>query len=151
MTPRVPPSQPVRRRADRGQVTVLGLAYCLALASLGLVVTDAWRAISAWRRVAAVADAAAAAGASGVDEASFRTSGGTLVELDPSRAERLAYDSLAGQADQEEVVSATVTATTDEVTVVVHGDVDLSLLGALRGGEPITMTVTATADPRPSP
>ena len=144
---------PLRRhgRSDRGQVTILGLAYCLALASLGLVVTDAWRAISAWRRVASVADAAAAAGASGIDEAAFRSSGGTVIELDPSLAEQLAYDSLATQQDRSDMRSATATATTEEVTVVVHGSVEQPLLGVLRGGEPITMTVTATADPRPSP
>jgi hypothetical protein len=138
-------------RSDRGQVTILALGYCVALASLGLVVTDAWRAISAWRRVASVADAAAAAGASGVDEAAFRSSGGMVIELDPSRAEQLAYDSLATQQDRSDVRSSTATATAEEVTVVVHGRIDLSLLGVLRGGEPITMTVTATADPRPSP
>lgn len=148
---RVAAARRAARTCDRGQVTILGLAYCVALASLGLVVTDAWRAISAWRRVASVADAAAAAGASGIDEATFRSSGGTVIELDPTRAEQLAYDSLAIQQDRPDVHSAAAIATNERVDVVVHGSVDLSLLGVLRGGDPITMTVTATADPRPSP
>lgn len=137
-------------RGDRGSVTLWSLGICVAVLALGGVTLDFWRAISGWRSLAASADAAAAAGASGIDEAAFRSSGGTVVQLDPARAEQLAYDSLAAQLDADDIDGYEVTATTESVTVVVEGSVELTLPQVVTGAGDVAMSVTATADPRPS-
>lgn len=135
------------KRRDSGSVTVWSIAFCLAIGLLGLTITDLWRAISAWRRVAGAADAAAVAGASGVDVDTFRED--DVIQLDPAAAESLAHQSLTAQHDTAEIDTWTAAATTEEITVTVQASVELPLLGAFRDG-PITMTGTATADPRPS-
>lgn len=137
-----------RSARDRGSVTLWSLAVCVAIGVLGLAVTDAWRAISAWRRTAAAADAAAVAGASGIDEEAFRTSHGHLIELDPRLAEALAAESLQDQQDRGEIVTGTNSASAGSITVEVTSEVDLPVLGIIPGQGPITMTATATADPR---
>lgn len=142
-----------RRRAhrdDRGQVTFWMLVFTFALLTLGIGVTvEGARIWSAWRNTAGIADAAAAAGASGIDEDAFRSSNGQVIQLDPARAEELAYANVDAQADNADITSVTATATTENITVEVHAQVDLFILGALRG--PFEITATATADPRPSP
>ena len=138
------------RRDDRGSITLWSLAICVGLLALGGVTLDFWRAISGWRSLAASADAAAAAGASGIDEGAFRSSGGSVVQLDPTLAEQLAYDSLAAQLDSGDIDTYEVTATTESVTVVVEGSVGLTLPQVVMDDDDITMSVTATADPRPS-
>ena len=139
-----------RRRDDSGQVMVwmLGCALVTLLLAFGAS-TETWRVISGWRALAAAADAAAVAGASGIDEATFRASGGQVIQLDPDRAEDLAYRSLDAQADDIDITSAEVTATPEGVTVTVHGQVDLLVLDTIRG-EPFAYSATASADPRPS-
>ena len=135
-------------RDDRGSITLWSLGICVALLALGGITLDFWHALSGWRSLAAAADAAAAAGASGIDEGAFRSSGGEVVILDPARAEQLAYDSLATQSDDGDIDSYTVTATTESITVVVEGSVDLTLPQVLTDGGTIEMSATATADPR---
>jgi Flp pilus assembly protein TadG len=139
-----------RRGGDRGQTYLWAMWLCLMLFGFGGLSLDLWRSISAWRSFAATADAAAAAGASGIDEAAFRTSGGSTIQLDPATAEALAYDNLASQADDSEIRSYTASATTEEITVVVNGHINLALLGIFADDDAITLTATATADPRPS-
>lgn len=139
-----------RRRDDRGQVTFWMITFTFVILFLGLGATvEGARIWSAWRNVAAQADAAAAAGASGIDEAAFRSSDGQEIQLDPARAEELAYANIDAQADNDDITAVTATATTENITVEVHAQVDLFILGALRG--PFEITATATADPRPSP
>jgi Flp pilus assembly protein TadG len=146
-----PPRHASRRSDDRGQVTIWMLAFSLTLLMLGLGVSiEIWRVVTAWRSLASTADAAATSGASGIDDTAFRDSGGITVRLDPALAEDLAYQSLETQADRSDITSYQAAATTEEVTVVVQGHVDLLLLGTLRD-EPLAFTVTATAEPRISP
>ena len=138
------------RRDDRGQVTLWMLAFTFVILFLGLgAIVEGARIWSAWRNTAAIADAAAAAGASGIDEATFRSTDGQVIQLDPARAEELAYASVDAQADNDDITAVTATATTEHVTVEVHAEIDLFILGAVRG--PFQITATATADPRPSP
>jgi len=141
---------PRRCQDDRGQVTFWMLSFTFVILFLGLGATvEGARIWSEWRNVAAQADAAAAAGASGIDEAAYRSSDGQVIQLDPARAEELAYANIDAQADNDHITAVTATATTEHVTVEVHSQVDLFILGALRG--PFDITATATADPRPSP
>jgi Flp pilus assembly protein TadG len=118
-------------RDDRGQVTfwMLGFTFVILVLGLGVSVEGA-RIWSAWRSVAGIADAAAAAGASGIDETAFRTSNGQTIQLDATTAEELAYANVDTQPDNDDITSVQVTATTDHVTVVVHAEVDLFILGA---------------------
>lgn len=140
---------PARRRArdDRGQVTIWMLMFTLVALTLGIGATvEGARIWSAWRTTAAIADAAAAAGASGIDEDTFRSSDGQVIQLDPGRAEELAYANVDAQADNDDITTVDAAATTENVTVEVHAEVDLFILGG-----PFDITATATADPRPSP
>ena len=137
-------------RDDRGQIYLWAMLLSLLLFGLAGLSVDLWRAISAWRSFAATADAAAAAGASGIDEAVFRTSGGATVQLDPASAEALAYQNLAAQTDDSEITGYTASATTEEITVVVNGQIDFALLGILTSTDSLSLSATATADPRPS-
>jgi Flp pilus assembly protein TadG len=140
----------VRDVDDGGQATIWVLTLCVMLLAFGGMSLDLWRAFSAWRSLAATADAGAAAGASGIDEATFRATGGATVQLDPAIAEQRAYESLAAQQDDSEIAGYDAQATTEEITVVVEGNVDFTLLRLLPGDDAIVMTVSATADPRPS-
>lgn len=156
MTPTAPPARRpnrrVKRRDDRGQVTVYMIGFSLAILLLGVGGTvETWRIVSTWRSLAATADAAAAAGASGLDEPAFRASGGQTVQLDPATAERLAYQSIDTQTDRAHITDAQADATTEQITVTVRAEVDLLILDTLRGGQPFTFTATATADPRAAP
>jgi Flp pilus assembly protein TadG len=140
----------LRDRGDGGQATIWVLALCIMLLAFGGISLDLWRAFSAWRALAATADAGAAAGASGIDEATFRATGGATVQLDPTVAEQRAYESLAAQQDDSEIARYQAHATTSEITVIVEGRVGFTLLRILPGDDAIAMTVSATADPRPS-
>ena len=143
------PSRRRTARDDRGQVTFWMITFAFVILFLGLGITiEGWRIWSAWRDVAAQADAAAAAGASGIDEAAFRSSSGQVIQLDPVTAEELAYQNIDAQQDTDDITSVDATATTEQIAVVVHAEVDLFVLGAVRG--PFHITATATADPRSS-
>lgn len=136
-------------RDDRGQVTIWMLVFTFVVLFLGIGATvEGARIWSAWRNTAAIADAAAAAGASGIDEDAFRASDGQTIQLDPARAEELAYQNIDAQADNDDITSVTATATEDHITVEIHAQVDLFILG---NNGPFDITATATADPRPSP
>lgn len=135
------------RRNDRGSLTLWSLAICVALLAFGGVTIDFWRAISGWRRLAAAADAAAAAGASGIDEAHYRATGELV--LDPGRAEQLALNSLSAQLDDSDITGASsIDVDADQITIVLDGEVDLFLPQIVGQDGDISMSVTATADPR---
>jgi len=125
-------------RSERGQVSIVLIGMLVA----GLLVIgaafDGTRVFLARRDAANVADAAALAGASAVDEAEFRASNGTVVQLDREAAVREAH-SIDGAED------AAVVAEDDRVSVRVVEDVPMVLfrfLGTERVG------VTAVARPR---
>lgn len=133
-------------RADaRGSVTVWLLGLSLLLMPLGGLALDLSRSFSERRALASAADAAALAGGGALDEARYRRDG--TVALDPVLAEQWARGSLAAQLDTAALRSATVRADTDQVTVILQGSVDLTLLRLLEGGAPFTVRVSATARP----
>jgi Flp pilus assembly protein TadG len=134
--------------SERGTVTLWILGLCLMVFLLGGISLDLWRAFSERRALAAVADAAAVAGASALDTAAYRAA--NTVQLVPVEAERRARASLADQLDQRALRGAHVTASTTEVTVVVAGRVDFSLLRILSPVDAFELTVRATAQPEPS-
>ncbi len=134
-------------RDEGGTVTLWILGLCLVLFALGGMSLDLWRAFSERRALAAAADAAALTGASAIDEARYRASG--EVVLRPIEAETRARASTDRQLDQSAARRIDVHATTDSITVVVHGEVKFTLLGILqRGG--FDVRVVATAEPRRS-
>ncbi|HEY3142336.1 MAG TPA: hypothetical protein VGJ86_14455, partial [Acidimicrobiales bacterium] len=87
------------------------LGFSLLILFLGIGVSvKGWRIWSAWRSVAAVAvavavavaataAAAAAADTSGLDEATFRSTDGQTIQLDPATAEELANASVDVDVD----------------------------------------------------
>jgi Flp pilus assembly protein TadG len=135
------------KRTDEGTVTMWALAFCIALLMFGGLSIDLWRAITAYQRLASAADAAAATGGSGIDETVLRDSGGRAAQLDPALAEQLAYESLDRQADRLNLDAYDATATTEDITVTVHATVNLTFVDLALDG-PLTMSATATADPR---
>jgi len=136
-------------RAESGTTTLWMLGLCLMLLLLGGISLDLWRAFSERRSLAAAADAAAVAGASALDEAAYRGSG--AVRLVPADARRRALASLADQLDRRALRDTRVEATEDEVTVVVGGSVNFSLLQIAAPGDAFAITVRATARPQASP
>lgn len=135
-------------RSERGTITLWVLGLCLMLFLLGGISLDLWRAFSERRSLAAVADAAAVAGASALDTAAYRAA--NAVQLVPAEAERRARESLADQLDRRALRDAQVRASTTEVSVVVSGSVDFSLLRILSPESRFELTVRATARPEPS-
>ena len=133
----------------RGSVTLWLLGLALMLMPLGGLALDLGRAFSERRTLAAAADAAALAGAGALDEARYRQDG--TVVLDPVAAEQRARQSLAGQLDRASLRTASVRVDGERVTVVVEGDVGLTLLRLEEGGDPFTVRVSSTARPHVVP
>lgn len=134
------------RRGERGTMTLFGVGLSVMLLFVGGFSLDLWRAHSERRALAEMADAAAAAGANGIDTATYRSTGELV--LDPSLAEALAWESLSGQADDGSLAGTPqVGATADVIVVQLEGEVEMTLLRALSGGEPFTIVVTAEAVP----
>ncbi len=127
-------------------MTLLGIGLSAMLLFVGGFSLDLWRAHSERRALAELADAAAAAGANGIDTAVYRQTGELV--LDPGMAEQLAWESIAGQVDQRALVGVPlVIAGPDLIQVQVEGEVEMTLLRVLSGGEPFTIEVTAEAAP----
>jgi len=142
----------VARADQRGDAMVI---WCLGLAvlllPLGGISLDLWHAISAERALQSAASAAADAGASGIDIPTYRASGNVI--LSPTVAVNLASTNLADQSSPPVLSSAadiTVAANDGEITVVLHENVHLTLLGLVEGNRPIQIAATASAAPRPS-
>lgn len=136
-----------RLRGEDGTLVLWFLGLCLLLLTIAGLGIDLWRGFSERRALVGIADAAAFAGASGIDEAHFRTTG--VVRLEPSRARSLARRSVAAQSDDRSLVAAAVTVdpAASAVTVVVSGEVPLTLLRLLTL-EPLEVTAVATAQPQ---
>ena len=139
---------PLRRREERGTVTLWVLGLCVAIMFLGGIGLDLWRAIAVRRELSAMADAAATAAANGVDEAALRA--GT-VHLDEARARELAYGSLATSPRAAALDAQDVDVANDRVTVVLRDNVPFSLLRIFMGGDRFEVRVQATAEPRVVP
>ncbi|CAN5806128.1 MAG: pilus assembly protein TadG-related protein [Actinomycetota bacterium] len=136
--------------SDDGSITLWLLGVVLIILALGGLAIDLWRGFGERRALAAIADSAAIAGAAALDEAAFRNDG--RVRLDPAAAESLATRSVRSQPDNAAMTDFSAAATADQVTVVVGGTVELTLLRLLapdRG--PLRISVRATVTPRGSP
>lgn len=135
-----------KRVGERGTMTLLGIGLSVMLLFVGGFSLDLWRAHSERRALAELADAAAAAGANGIDTGVYRATGELV--LDPALAEDFAWESINRQVDRRALVGTPdVVATTDVIVVQVRGEVEMTLLRALSGGEPFTIVVTAEAVP----
>jgi hypothetical protein len=134
---------------QRGTITLWLLGLCVMLLPLGGLGLDLGRAFSARRSLGAAADAAALAGSGALDVAAYRADG--TVRLDPALAEARARRSVAEQLDDEAIRSVRVRVEEQSVTVVVEGEVGLTLLRLVRGAEPFTLTASAIARPHVRP
>lgn len=133
-------------RAERGQVTFLGIGLAIGLLVIGGFSIDLWRVLTTRRALSEAADAAAAAGANGIDIPSYRATG--ELRLDPALAVALALENLG---DQEAVGllhgAPRVVAGSGSISVELDGEVALTLLRLVTLAEPIALTVTADAVP----
>lgn len=136
-------------RHEEGAVALWLLGLCVVLLFVGGLSLDLWRAFDERRALAGAADAAAAAGASGLDLAHLRATG--EVRLDPASAEALAAGNLAAQRLPGALDSARVAATPEVVTVELAGSVQLTLTKVLLQAAPLSVQVTATAEPARGP
>lgn len=136
----------ILRSGERGTVTLFGIGLATMLLAVGGFSLDLWRAHSERRALAELADAAAAAGANGIDTSAYRLTGELV--LDPDLAELIAWESIESQQDRRALSRPPqVAATTDVVVVLVEGEVEMTLLRLLSGGEPFTIQVVAEASP----
>lgn len=130
-------------------MTLWILGLCVMLLFVGGLAIDLWRAFSERLALTNMADAAAIAGSNAVDTDHFRLTG--EIRLDPGLAEQLARDNLDAQADRRALLVANAYATPTEVTVTATGRVDFTLLRIFMDDQhPMTVTVSATGDPRRS-
>ena len=140
------------RNDERGDAMVI---WCLGLAvlilPLGGISLDLWHAISQERALQSAASAAADAGASGIDITTYRADGD--VTLNPALAAELASNNLADQSNLHTLSGPPDIAVADndgQITVILHENVHLTLLGLVEGNHPIHITATASAAPRAS-
>jgi len=142
------------RRAEhdnQGFVTIWVLGMVVIVLFLGGLTLDLWRAMSTQRAVSSAVDGAAVAGASGIDEGSYRSSGGTVVQLDPDRAQALAAENLGAQAESDRLVDVGIATEPQRIRVRAGRPVDFTLLKVfLAGREPLVVHATATVEPRRS-
>jgi len=137
------------RRDEAGfSMVIWTMGLAVVLFAVIYLVTDAWRLIAVDRALSAAVDAAAAAGANGVDEDTLRA--GVSVRLDPARAEALARQSLAEQADADRFVDVTISAAPDRITVTADRSVQLLLLRFI-GESGRLVHAEGEATPRRSP
>ena len=134
-------------RTDRGTVTLWTLGMVLVVMFIGWLSIGAWSAFAERRELASAADNAARAGATALDVDAFRFDGGVR-QLDPMLAEDRAWASLAEQ-NLGTISNAVVSATTEQVTVVLESEIDTGLLSLFGGNdEPLRVEVIAIARPR---
>ncbi|NIA24467.1 MAG: hypothetical protein GWP04_02740 [Gammaproteobacteria bacterium] len=130
---------------DRGSITIWVLGLVIMVMALGGLSLDLWRGLVVRKAVAAVADAAAVAGASGIDETAWRNG---VLRLDASKARALADRVIAAESNAASL-RWRVQVVSDEITVTVERDVDLTLLKIMApGDEPLLVRVHATAHPQ---
>jgi Flp pilus assembly protein TadG len=137
------------QRGDAMVVWCLGLAVLLL--PLGGVSLDLWHAISDERSLQSAAAAAADAGASGIDIPTYRATGDIV--LDPALAVDLASTNLAHQSNLPALSAPpdiTLADNNGQITVVLHENVHLTLLGLVEGNHPVHITASASAAPRAS-
>lgn len=145
----LPPHPPSH---DSGHVTLWLLGVAVMILFVAGFAVDLWQATAERRALAGLADAAATAGSAALDDAAFRED--DVVRLAPDEAEARAGELLAARVETAEppITAVTVDATPERVQVVVHGEVEATLLRLLApraGTWPVR--VQAVAEPRVSP
>ncbi len=125
--------------SHRGSVTVVVTIMTVALIFVAGLVVDGGQILNARRNAANIAESAARAGAQELDETAARRDAATVI--DPPRAIQRAETFLAANGH-----TGTVTATTDTVTVTVHIDQPLLILG-IGGLADVTVTGQGAATP----
>lgn len=134
-----------RFRGDRGTATVVLLLGLVGVVGFfGWMTLDLWATAAERRELAAAADQAAQAGAAALDTNTWRASG--IRQLDPARAEELALHALS-QHDLGPLTDASVTATTEQVVVMLEAEVTSWLITIFRvddGAVPVRVTAIGT-------
>lgn len=140
------PAEGARGHGEQGSATLWVLIACLALLALGGIGLDLWRAVAARQTIAGIAEAAAAAGANALDQAAVRD--GADVVPDPAIGTGSALAAVDAHPDAAQVTGREAVVAAGAVTVRVTGRFDLTLLRLIAPDDPLTVTVTAAAEPR---
>ncbi len=133
-------------RGDDGTIVLWLLGLCVILLFVGGLSLDLWRVLADRRALAGMADAASIAGATALDEVAFRSAG--EVVLDPVAAEERALASIGAQVGRVALLAASAEATPEQVSVVLEGSTELTLLRILAPG-PTTIPLRVEAIARP--
>jgi len=88
-------------RDENGQAMVLVAIFMVGFVAVAGLVADGGMVLVQRRDLQHTADAAAAAGAMQLDEATYRSSGGSIIALDPSAATSAAIGYLIGEDGAE--------------------------------------------------
>jgi Flp pilus assembly protein TadG len=144
-----PDSASRHRRDERGDVNIFwALGLVIMLLFVGGIAADLWHTVAQARALDAAADNAAAAGAAGIDPTVYRTTGKAV--LDPNLATQLALDNLSHATNLPGNPNPQITVSATEITVVLHGQVDLTLMRIFQPGQ-IDLTSTGNAAARAGP
>jgi Flp pilus assembly protein TadG len=135
-------------RDERGTTTLWVIGLCLMVLFLGGLSLDLWRVITVRRSLVAMAGAGATAGADGLDPNALRRD---ELALDPQLARADADAALRAQSGWRAVDAADVAVTPGLVTVTLQAHVSFTLLGIFVHGDPVTVRVAASAEPRVDP
>lgn len=130
-------------RAETGSITLWLLGLTVLLLGLGGLGLDLWRAYSHRQALVGLADAAAVAAASSLDPVELRAG---RAALDPPRARHRALRALAVQKESTLLVDPPrIDIQGPRVRVLVRGELPLTVLGLLAGGQTLTVEAAATA------
>ena len=129
-------------------MTIWGVGLTLVIAAFAGLVIDTWRVFAERQDLAGMADAAAIAGATAINLDHLNDTGEVVLDPVLSTERAFAYlehqDGWAGDIAFEIVPAPGGVG----ITVVLHRDIDFTLLGPLLPGEdPLHVTVTAFASP----
>ncbi|MGH9014009.1 MAG: pilus assembly protein TadG-related protein [Acidimicrobiia bacterium] len=125
--------------SERGSVSAFAAGITVALIVAAGLVIDGGAMLAARRQAVSDADAAARAGAQMIDEDRLHADGRTVLDTEGSAAAARAFLASVGRRGE-------VSATPDQITVTVHVDQPMYVLGLAGIG---TKTVTGRATARP--
>ncbi len=144
-----PEAWPRRPSRDSGHVTLWLLGVAVMILFVAGFAVDLWQATAERRALAGLADAAATAGSAALDDAAFRDH--DVVRLAPEEAEARAGELLAARVETADapITGVAVDATPERVQVIVHGEVEATLLRLLAPrAQTWSVRVQAVAEPR---
>ncbi len=130
---------------EGGAVIIWSLGLLLLLFFAGAVALDLWRVVSSHGTLTGIADKAAIAGAAEIDARSLSSN---QLRLVPTRAVTSAEEFARTQPEWDgAAMTVRATADSSRISVVVTGQVQVSLLRMFASAQAIELTVDSRASP----